>query len=222
MRGVGNQHQLYAVQPVRRRGRSAQDLHDFVEDRRNGRLAVAAEGDVVQAAIFRRRGARIAGLSNSPPPTASSTISSNSSRSCGRSSLRRTVRAGHGAVNLAIDAIEVAVFVWIDVHADRDAARPPADHGVDEAVVLEAPHVRFEQFESRAWGSWRIHTSPPESRSFCRKGSFADPPERQPKGHSDTQSSPGNADLQHPQVVNSSRATVVNSPSSRRRRMKSL
>ena len=45
------------------------------------------------------------------------------------------------AVDLAIDAVEVADFVGVEIHADRDAATPPAEHRVDEPVVLEEPGV---------------------------------------------------------------------------------
>ena len=45
------------------------------------------------------------------------------------------------AVDLAVDAVEVADLVGVEIHADRDAAGPPAEHRVDEPVVLEEPGV---------------------------------------------------------------------------------
>jgi hypothetical protein len=45
------------------------------------------------------------------------------------------------AVDLAIDAIEIADFVRVQVHTDRDAAGSPAKDRVDKPVVLEEPGV---------------------------------------------------------------------------------
>jgi hypothetical protein len=45
------------------------------------------------------------------------------------------------AIYLAVDAIEVANLVGIEIDAHRNATRPPAKHGVYEAVVLEKPSV---------------------------------------------------------------------------------
>ena len=45
------------------------------------------------------------------------------------------------AVNLTIDAVEVADFVGVKVHTDRDPARATAENRVDEPVVLEKPGV---------------------------------------------------------------------------------
>ena len=45
------------------------------------------------------------------------------------------------AVDLAVDAVEVADFVGVEIHADRDAARTPAEDRVDEPVVLEEAGV---------------------------------------------------------------------------------
>ena len=45
------------------------------------------------------------------------------------------------AVDLAVDAVEVADLVGVEIHADRDAAGAAAEDRVDEPVVLEEPGV---------------------------------------------------------------------------------
>ena len=56
------------------------------------------------------------------------------------------------AVDLAVDAIEVADLVGVEIHADRDAAGATAEDRVDEAVVLEEPGVVGVEGESgHAW-----------------------------------------------------------------------
>ena len=45
------------------------------------------------------------------------------------------------AVDLAVDAVEVADFVGVEVHTDRNAAGTAAEDRVDEPVVLEEPGV---------------------------------------------------------------------------------
>ena len=45
------------------------------------------------------------------------------------------------AVDLAVDAVEVADLVGVEVHADRDPARAAAEDRVDEPVVLEEASV---------------------------------------------------------------------------------
>ena len=42
-----------------------------------------------------------------------------------------------GAVDLAVDAIEVAHLVGIEIHPHRDPARAAAEHRVDKPVLLE-------------------------------------------------------------------------------------
>ena len=45
------------------------------------------------------------------------------------------------AVDLAVDAVEIADLVGIEIHADRNPARPAAEHRVDEPVALEQSGV---------------------------------------------------------------------------------
>ncbi len=45
------------------------------------------------------------------------------------------------AIDLTIDAIEVADLVGIEIHPDGDAAAPATDDRVDEAVRLEGARV---------------------------------------------------------------------------------
>jgi len=40
-------------------------------------------------------------------------------------------------VDLAVDAVEVADLVWVEIHADRDTARAAAEDRVDEPVLVE-------------------------------------------------------------------------------------
>ena len=77
-------------------------------------------------------------VSNRRPETASASISSNSV-SNPSSSKPRVAR--HRAVHLAVDAIEIADLVGIQVDPDRYTAAAPADHRIDEAVVFEPPLV---------------------------------------------------------------------------------
>jgi hypothetical protein len=46
------------------------------------------------------------------------------------------------AVNLAIDAIKVADFVGIEIHPHGYPARTPAQHRIDEPVVLKRTFVQ--------------------------------------------------------------------------------
>ncbi len=51
------------------------------------------------------------------------------------------VAPGGGPIHLAIDAIEIADLVGIQINADRHPAGPPAEDGIDVAVLLELPSM---------------------------------------------------------------------------------
>ena len=40
-------------------------------------------------------------------------------------------------IDLAVNAIEIADLVGIQIHAQRNPLRPPAEHGIHESKVLE-------------------------------------------------------------------------------------
>ena len=46
------------------------------------------------------------------------------------------------AIDLAVDAVEVAHLVGVEIHPDRHPPRPPAEHRVDEAVGFERSLVQ--------------------------------------------------------------------------------
>ena len=86
----------------------------------------------------RRCGRRVAELADRR------TVARDVTRSSVRSQFGQQLLRGHEprlalrrAVDLAVDAIEVADLVRIQIDADRNAARPPAQHRVDEPVVVE-------------------------------------------------------------------------------------
>ena len=66
------------------------------------------------------------------------------------------------SVHLAVDAVEVANFVWIQVDADADAFAAPRHHNVDVAVFLEraAMIVDYVQFPSLR----KVRLGPPGDR----------------------------------------------------------
>src|SRR6266478_7708973 len=45
------------------------------------------------------------------------------------------------AINLAIDAVEVARLVWVDIQADGNAVRTPREHGIDVLELLETTRM---------------------------------------------------------------------------------
>ena len=132
--GVGDQHHLHVgqLQAVLDRGAGGDDLVEVAVGRR---LAVAAEGNVVQPPQVLAACRRTPACSNNSPE---------------RDQPQHLLELGQqlvhldeprfalpGAIDLAIDAIEVADLVGIQIHADRDSARPPAEHGIDKAVRVE-------------------------------------------------------------------------------------
>jgi hypothetical protein len=57
-----------------------------------------------------------------------------------------------GAIDLAIDAIEIADFVGVQIHADRNALAPPAEDRIDEPVLFEPAWVAgVERNERHEW-----------------------------------------------------------------------
>ena len=54
---------------------------------------------------------------------------------------------GRGPVDLAVDAVEIASFVGIQVDADRDSPRPAGEDGVDVSVSLKGPLVGSPQWD---------------------------------------------------------------------------
>jgi hypothetical protein len=54
---------------------------------------------------------------------------------------------GRSPVDLAVDAVEIASFVGIQVDADRDSPRPAGEDGVDVSVSLKGPLVGSPQWD---------------------------------------------------------------------------
>ncbi len=85
------------------------------------------------------RAAELLGLDRarrrSPAPASCSSSASKASSSTNRVSLWPR------AIDLAVDAIEVADLVRVEIHAQGDSARTPAEHRVDEPVLLKPPRM---------------------------------------------------------------------------------
>ena len=75
-----------------------------------------------------------------------SIIWSNSSRAMGGIDELFTPRLG--VADLAVDAMEVADLVDIEVHAQREAAGPATEHGIYVAVLLKAAGVGLNKAET--------------------------------------------------------------------------
>jgi len=58
--------------------------------------------------------------------------------------------AGLGTVDLAVDAIEVADLVEVQVHPDRNPARPAAHHRINVTVLLETPRMSGKKVRGRS------------------------------------------------------------------------
>jgi hypothetical protein len=131
----------------------AQGLHDELGRARElggrGRLAVAAEGHVVEAPeLGGRRGERTVGpqLAGLHLPEQRVELARD------HLEVHRAPGAGDGAVDAAVDAAEGALLARREVDADGQAARAPADHRVDEPVVApEAAVLREERGWTTTW-----------------------------------------------------------------------
>ena len=152
--GVGDQHHLHVVQavPPLHVGTGGDDLVEVAIGRR---LAVAGEGDVVQPAQLRRRVAKLLGARKSRRmPRARASLPARAARPSVSTNVRLALRR---AIDLAIDAIEVADLVGIEVHADRNPARAAAEHRIDEAVVLERAFVRCVERDAEGAANATLH-----------------------------------------------------------------
>ena len=140
-RGVGDEHELHVVQFSAATDLGAH-LDGPIEVGASGRLAVAAEGDVVEPA---KRGGRVAKL-RPPVDVARDDQLDHPIQFVGKRRRDRQAcrRPGRRAVDLAIDAAEVAELVGIEVHADRDSARAAAEHRIDVAVGRELARMGGE------------------------------------------------------------------------------
>ena len=135
--GIGDEHQLGAVE-AELLLHLRDDADALVEIRHHGRLAVAAEGDVADRArqlrhlveLRLRRQPAVERVAEQPGQ-----LGAELAEVHGRSASRRL------AVHLAIDAIEVASLVRVQVHPDRQTARPPRYDRIDVHEVLEHPGV---------------------------------------------------------------------------------
>ena len=117
---------------------------DLVEIAIRGRLAVAGESDVVQPAQRLGRRAEFFGLVN---PPAGDQAEHRVQLGQQRRHFDEPRFALLPAIDLAIDAIEIADLVGIEIHADRQPAAAAAQHRIDEPIRLERPLMHRMQRE---------------------------------------------------------------------------
>ena len=103
------------------------DFHNLLEDGGRGRFAVAAERDVVEPAEW---GGRMA----EPRPPVDAARRDQFDHPIQLVGERRQIDgvsfAGYRAVDLTVDATEVAELVGIEVHPDRDSTAQAQDRPV--------------------------------------------------------------------------------------------
>ena len=115
---------------------------DFVEVAKGRRLAVAGKGDVVESPQVLRQFAELFGLINVAGKNQPQADIQFVEQPIGFD--KRGFGRG-GAIDLAINAIEVADLVGIQIHAERNPLRPPAEHGIHKAEILERALVVGEE-----------------------------------------------------------------------------
>src|SRR5207248_11566143 len=98
------------------------------------RLSVAGKRDVVQPTQRRRRTLELRMLKQPAAGRQSQCFLQLLQKLPRLNKLRLALR---GAIDLAIDAVEVANFVRIEIHPDRNPLAPPAQHRIHEPVLLE-------------------------------------------------------------------------------------
>src|SRR5262249_45945023 len=136
-RRVGNQNELDAIQ-------AAPPLHlgdhldNFLELRTGGRLPVAGEGDVIEASQGRRR---LAELLLREKLSAQHAIEHVFQFVAEAAEVDDTDRSGCAAIDLTVDAIEIADLIRVEVQTDADALAAPRHDGVDVEVIREGPAV---------------------------------------------------------------------------------
>ena len=58
------------------------------------------------------------------------------------------------AIDLAVDAVEVADLVGVQIHADRNPLAPPAEHRIDEPVVFKPAGMAGMESRSDMQPAW--------------------------------------------------------------------
>src|SRR5258708_992671 len=106
--------------------------HRLRKHRAGGRLAVAGKGDVVEAAQGGRRGAEAVYLEQAARDDQSQHLVQFLSQA---GQVHVAGAAGGGAIDLTVDAIEVADLVRVEIEADADTLAAPRNHRVDVKVI---------------------------------------------------------------------------------------
>ena len=126
---------------------SAVACNHFIEVAVRGRFAIAGEGDVGRVAASTAGVARNFSVEYSSPDSDQLQRLLQFLQHLRRiDKPRLTLR---DAVHLAVDAVEIADLVRVQIDPDRDASRPPAQDRIDEAIRFEVPFVLGEQLVNR-------------------------------------------------------------------------
>ena len=144
--GIGDEYELYIGKACMLKHARRQFTCSVKLFERCG-LAVTGEGNVVDAFQFWRRAVEWLVF----PKLAAGTNADHLCQLIGKHlHIHLSIHRRNGAVDAAVDTVEVADLVRIQIHANRQALAATGDDGVDIPVRLPGPVVKREKVDRLA------------------------------------------------------------------------